>query len=158
MKPATAVLIAVIITSPAHGQAPLLTQRLDSGVVVRLHLMNGDVTRGRLLAPFARDSERVLFCYYPRTPCQSRLEPAARNLPVDAIRRMEVARGNRAGRGAAIGSVLGLVLANMAARLANDLAEQERVDVGAATVSGALGGALWGALIGSMFTVWRPAP
>ncbi len=56
--------VAVLLGATARAQAPLLTRPLDSGTLVRLHFLPGGVARGRLLTPFATDSQRILFRNY----------------------------------------------------------------------------------------------
>ena len=156
--PATLLVIGALVTGAAQGQGPRLTQAIDSGALIRLHLSSGDRVRGRVLAHFTSDSGQLVFCLYPRTPCRDLTEPAVRRLPAAAIQQIEVARGNHARQGAVIGGVAGALLGYTSATVGNGLCERQCADPGLVTLSGVISGVLWGALIGSTKPVWIAAP
>ena len=139
----------------SHAQM-VATQQIDSGSLIRFRLLNGETGRGRMLVSFYPGQEQLTFCHYPRTPCASVRDPATRNVTLNAISQLEVARGTRAGRGALIGSLAGVVLSNLSVRVVNGLCERQCADESAITLAGALGGAVWGAALGSTVPVWRP--
>jgi hypothetical protein len=143
--------------APAVAQTPV-PARLDSGTLVRLRLLDGSLVHGRLVRSFAADSQRVVVCPYRRPPCERVTEPAVRTVQTDLIKQLDIARGTRAGRGAAIGAGAGIVIALVMGPVIDGLSEQPRSDHGMLVLSGALGGAVWGAVIGSTVVVWAPPP
>lgn len=159
MKPlATLLLVWAVVVGAASGQAPRLTQPIDSGALIRLHLSSGDRVRGRLLVDFAPDDGQLIFCLYPRTSCRELTEPAVRRVPVAAAQQIEIARGGHAKKGAVIGGIVGTILGYASGTIGNGLCERECVNPGLLALGGLLNGMLWGALIGSTKPVWIVAP
>lgn len=137
----------------APAQTPPVTQPLDSGTLVRVHLSSGARLRGRLLARFAPTSDRIVFCRYPGNPCADPAAPGIATIPATSVARIDVAAGNRAALGAvggALGIVAGALLGNATIGAANDT----QVGTGGVLVGAALG-AVIGALAGSTDIVWR---
>ena len=148
-------LMAAAWTSRAPAQAPLLTQPLDSGTLVRLQLTSGDRLRGRLLAPLQPASERVELCRYPGNPCSDSTGEQTVATLSNAVR-LELAAGNHAVRGGvagALGIVAVALLANATVGAANDNTLSAGTVVSMAVVAGVIG-----ALAGSTDIVWRRAP
>jgi hypothetical protein len=153
------ILFAALLAAPAAAQ-PLVTQQLDSGALVRLHLLDGSLMRGRLVRPFAADSQRMVVCPYPQPPCAGVGAPVARSVEIDLVTQLEIAR-TRAGRGALIGAGAGILCGFIMGNVINGLSELgggKRVDPPVYALGFAVGGAVWGAVIGSTVTVWAPAP
>lgn len=156
-----AVLTACAAAAPgARAQNLPMTVPLDSGRLVRLRLDDGTVVRGRLLQPLAPESPEVAFCRYPAPPCRSIDLPRAVRLESRLVADLEVQRGTRLWRGAAIGAGVGAVFGLLTGSLYNGLCDSYGCGQPIAIwmFTQALGTALWGALFGSQGVVWGPAP
>ena len=150
--------LLLLVVPSVRAQVPLITQPLDSGTLVRAHLSNGSVVRGRLLAPLVPPAASLRLCLYPGRLCAGPLDDRTRTLPVSDVRFLEVADGTRARTGALVGAVVGVLMGEAVHGLAEGMCESAgcipprwRADL-----VGALGGALWGALLGAGFDAWRP--
>ena len=155
-------LLAALAAMPAAAQAPLVTERLDSGTVVRLRLRDGALERGRLLAPFGRDTAALALCPWPGLPCAAGDERRVRR-PSAEVLGIEVHHGTAWKAGAILGALLGVPLGLSLAELrygddeggTTPVTTSQRVRTAAAT---SVGFALLGAMIGEFFQIWRPAP
>jgi hypothetical protein len=149
--------------APCGSQTPLMRHELDSGRVVRLHLLSGPPEAGRLIAPFAPDSVTVRYCLYYASPCQSVTDATWRQRLTSDIARLEIKVGSRAARGFLIGSAACGIVWALVSPLAGwpDWTENPAyllVDfVGGAIVSAPVCGGT-GALIGAQQPVWGPPP
>jgi hypothetical protein len=147
-------------TRSASAQDRFLTVPLDSGALVRLHLDDGTVVRGRLLRPFAPDSTQLAYCRYPAPPCRHPDSPRVAHLDAALVSALEIQRGTRLWRGVAIGAGIGAALGWLAGSLYNGFCDY----VGCGTpislwmLSGTVQLGAWGALFGSQSVVWGPAP
>ena len=145
--------------APLPAQEPPAALALDSGRLVRLHLHDGTILRGRLLRAFTSDSGQLTFCPYPAPPCPRAGDSRIATLDADLVSAMEVQRGTRLWRGVAIGAGIGALLGGFVGWLENGLCD--RVGCGTPTslwvMSGAVQFGLWGALFGSQGVVWGPA-
>ncbi len=107
-------LAAVLVLGTAvslRAQQPLVRQTIDSGTLVRLHVMEDSTVRGRLLAPFAPGAPTIAFCRFPGPPCTSIDDPGAMMAwPVATVQHVDVARGNGGRTGAIIGLLIGTVI------------------------------------------------
>lgn len=159
--PMIVVLTACAAAAPAARAQDLpLTVPLDSGRLVRLHLDDGTVVRGRLLRPLAPGSPEVTFCRYPAPPCRSVEPPRAVRLDASLVAALEVNRGTRLWRGVAIGAGIGAALGWLTGYLYNGLCDSPGCGgpVAGWVMLGAIQFGAWGALFGSQGVVWGPAP
>ena len=164
--------LSLCLASHAPAQQPLVTRSLDSASVVRLRLASGQRVHAVLLSPFTSASDAVTFrpfvgdCGVPRAVCRIRT-------PSSEVRTIEVARGNRAGRGALIGGMIGGMIGLWLSAVGSnaDYAPCPPPSVGGGcgsrartpsalltTVAGAALGAGVGALFGRGSPSWEPAP
>jgi hypothetical protein len=159
MRRYTALLLGFFVATPLLAQEAREPLKLDSGTIVRLQWADGR-EKARLLAPFRWDSALVRYCRYPSPVCgESTLNPP-RMRPVGDLRRVEVRRGSRTGRGALIGAGFGtlgglLVLHTRGLSDAPALSRDEQI------LTLAVMAATWsalGALIGAASDNWAPAP
>jgi hypothetical protein len=155
MRRCATVFLGLLAATPLLAQEAREPLKLDSGTVVRLHWADGR-EKARLLAPFQWDSAVVRYCRYPSPVCgESTLNPP-RMRPVGDLRRVEVRRGSRTGRGALIGAGFGtlgalLVLHTQGLSDAPGLTRHEQI------VTVAVIAATWsalGALIGAASDNW----
>ena len=160
----TLVLAVAAVAAARNGaaQAPLVTQRLDSGTVVRLRLPDGVLERGRLLAPFARDSVAFSLCPWPGRPCAPADARAMRHPAADVLA-VEVHRGSAWRVGAVLGALLGVPVGLQFAQwdYAGDEGGGNPVTARQKTRSvlrTSVGFALFGAMIGEFIQVWDRAP
>jgi hypothetical protein len=113
MSPQTlAVLILGFGVSTLAAQQVPVSQPLDSGTVVRLGWREGSKRIGRLVAPLTPESDAVIYCRYPGSPCASGWSFSPETRPARDLLSVEVRRGGRAGRGAILG--LGVGIATLA--------------------------------------------
>jgi hypothetical protein len=153
------VLLLALGAVPAPAQRPPLTQRLDSGVVVRLRLLDGSRERARLFAPFAPESQAVSYCAWPGAPCE-RSGSHRVTRPAREVLGLEVHRGSQWKLGGIIGAVVGVPMGYSLISFSEfmgerRLSESERVRAIAGSV---VGWALFGVMIGEFFQRWGPAP
>lgn len=137
---------------PLRAQAPLVTQPLDSGMLVQMHFASGDSARGRLLARLGPDSRDIVFCRYPGNPCTALGSSGRRALPISGVVRLDRAVGAHTTRDALVGG-----LSMMAGALLGSAIYHAPPEPGIVLGLGALGTVL-GSLIGSWDLVWGPAP
>ena len=151
------------VVAPCRSQVPLVRHALDSGRVVRLHLLSGPPEVGRLIAPFAPDSATIRYCLYYASPCRSVANATWRERLASDVARIEIKVGSRAGRGFLIGSAACGVMWALVSPIAGwpdwtDNAAYFFVDfVGGAIASAPTCGGL-GALVGAQQPVWGPPP
>jgi len=152
-----ALVLAVLLGGGARGQAQLVTRVLDSSTVIRLHFAHGGSGQGSLLTPFGPTSTALVYC----SVLSSRCPPAQGVLvPRDAISRLDVQRGTRAGRGFLIGTAIAGVVVVPFFVIVGSLSEGETrggLIAKGVLVSVVVGGGL-GALIGHTDPKWVPAP
>ncbi len=142
--------------------APLVTQRLDSGTVVRLRLRGDVIEIGRLLAPFGRGSAAFTYCPWPGSPCAT---DASRQVvrPAREVLGLEVHRGSAWKTFAAIGAVLGVPMGLEFAQwrylddegVGGTVTPSQKIRTVLVTSAVV---ALFGAMIGEFFPLWGPAP
>ncbi len=149
-----------LLRAPAAGQQVLFTIPLDSGQLVRLHLDDGRLLRGRLLRPLTAQSPQVTFCRYPAPPCRDLVPHRVDSVSVATLADIEVARGTHLWRGAAIGAAIGVLWGVLAGAAYNGFCDSAEcgAPVPVWALTGAIGIGAWGALFGSQSTTWGPAP
>ena len=150
---------AALRASPGAAQAPLLTQPLDSGAVVRLRLRDGSREGAKLLAPFAPDSQSFSYCRWPALPCVRGGERYVTR-PARDVLGVEIHRGSQWKLGGIVGALAGVPMGFELIALSEFMGEQslsgsERFRAIAGSV---VGWALYGAMIGEFFQRWGPAP
>lgn len=157
----TLLLVGAVV--PCWSQTVLVRQALDSGRVVRLHLVRGAPETGRLIAPFAADSTTFRYCLYYAPPCGSSADATWRQRPASDIVRLEIKVGSRALRGFAIGSLACGLVWGLVSPVAGwpdwtDNPAYLLIDIlgGAIAMAPTCGGV--GALIGAQQPVWGPPP
>jgi hypothetical protein len=79
---------ALVAALPA--QVPLVTQSLDSGVVVRLHFAGGGTGEGRLVFPYAPGAASVQYCPLPYARCDA---GQVTSTDARAVTRIDVGQG-----------------------------------------------------------------
>jgi len=152
------VLLAIAVRAAGAGaQGVLLTQPLDSGILVRAQLVGGGRVQGRLLSRLGPSDRGIEMCRYPGSPCTSTAPPGREIvLPLSNVTRLEIAVGSRTWRGALVGglsALLGAVVGD--AVLAGGAARRGYPGV---LVGCLASGAVLGAILGSTEIVWGPAP
>ena len=153
-----AVFLAALAARPAPAQQPLLTQPLDSGVVVRLRLRDSSREGAKLLTRFGPDSDTLSYCRWPALPCTLGSERHVVR-PAAAVLGLETYRGSRAKLGAIIGAIVGVpmgfVVISIAEYEEHPHSDSQRFRAVAGSI---VGHALFGAMIGMFFQRWGPAP
>ncbi|HUL04494.1 MAG TPA: hypothetical protein VLV16_14835 [Gemmatimonadales bacterium] len=135
------------------------TTRIDSGKVVRIHLMTKASVDGRLVEAFMPASSQLIFCRYPGTPCASATDPHVRTIGVGEVARLEVAQGNHLFKGAVIGTLIGAAVAGSLALVASGACEEDCAEGRERFILSTVGlGLGLGILFGWQSSVWKPAP
>jgi hypothetical protein len=145
----------VLAPTNAHAQQPLVSSTLSRGTIVRIHLRDGELHRGRLVAPFAPDSTALRYCPYPAAPCTLG-DPRRTTVPAFNIIGIDRHAGSNGSRGALVG-----FLAGLGTSLAVHLADGELPNFSdpistGLTVSSSGIGALIGLMIGGGQHRWVP--
>jgi len=142
-------------TTGLPAQAPARPFKLDSGTVVRLQLHSGIREKGKLLSPYAPESNRIRYCHYPAPPCQVG-DDRYREQPTSDLSNVEVRRGTAWLPGLVIGGVVGAVFGSLIVGFSESVGdvplstgEKARAIAGGTLVFGGLG-----ALVGSAFERW----
>lgn len=146
--------------APLSAQDPLLYLPLDSATTVRLHLTDGRRITGRLVAPFAPDSTRFVYCASAHGPCGGVGASRVRVVPITDVTAVETRRGSRATPGALIGALVTVGGAAIFCAL-TDTGGCDPAHGGFFSyvlLPAALTGAGLGALVGSSISVWARAP
>jgi len=142
----------------AQEPATLPAQTIDSGALVRMHLISGDTVCGRLLARLAPTSARVVYCRYPGSPCSDSTAPGFRRQPVGSIRLLELGVHPRPiWAYAALGGVMGVGSAWLAQQTLGRLCDEGQCRP-VPWLPLALAGIVWGVVYASESVTWRPAP
>jgi hypothetical protein len=151
--------LAALDARPIMAQAPLLTQPLDSGAVIRLRLRDGSREGAKLLTRFAPDSQSFSYCRWPALPC---VRGGERHVvrPAREVLGVEIHRGSQWKLGGIVGALAGVPMGFELIALSEFMGEQslsgpERFRAIAGSV---VGWALFGAMIGEFFQRWGPAP
>ena len=158
MRSAALAALALAVAAPAGAQALVLIP-LDSGTAVRLQIEAGPKITGRLLAPFAEDSTRFLYCPTLRGTCDG-VKFSQRTTLAANVSRVEMQTGTRATRGAFMGAGIALGTALAACTLIDDLGcdpTNGSFFTYVALPVGFLGAGI-GALIGGTVPKWSVAP
>jgi len=150
---------AALRASPGAAQAPLLTQPLDSGAVVRLRLRDGSREGAKLLTRFSLDSDTLSYCRWPALPCTLGSERHVVR-PAAAVLGLETYRGSRAKLGAIIGAIVGVPMGFVAVELVKFGEERDPGTARSVRIvaGSSVGWAVFGAMIGAFFQRWGPAP
>ena len=156
----TAILLAGA-TAPLTAQRPLLSQPLDSGVVVRLRLGAGTREAGRLITPFAPHSTALRYCPWPARPCAVGDDRYIVR-PASTVLALEVRRGSYARVGAAIGAGLGVgvglfVVGGGISTETGSTARLRGLPLVASAAASLVAVGAFGAMIGSAFSRWEVA-
>jgi hypothetical protein len=139
----------------------LLSQPLDSGVVVQVRLGAGAREAGRLVTPFAPDSTALRYCPWPARPCAVGDDRYIVR-PASTVLALEVRRGSYARVGAVIGTALGVLVGVFLATggVSTDTgstATLRGVPLVLSATASVAGVGAFGAMIGSAFSRWEVA-
>ena len=154
------VLLLVAVLAPAGvSQTPLLTQPIDSGMLVRMRTADQGQVRGRLLARFGPASDRIIFCRYPGNPCLDSTALGRVARPAASVFELEVATGSHWAGGALVGGLSGLGAGLLYGAINRGLCDSSScLNSGRFTVGAVLFGMFWGAIVGSTSIRWGAAP
>jgi hypothetical protein len=148
--------------APLPAQRPLLSQPLDTGVVVRLHLGVRSREDGRLVSSFAPDSTVFRYCRWPARPCAVG-DRGYVVRPASAVVALEIRRGSYARVGGVVGCVVGagVALFVLGGGFTTETGSTGRLRglplVASSAASFVTIGAI-GAMIGSAVSRWELAP
>ncbi len=152
----------LLLLLPATGiaqQAPVV----DSGALVRVALDAGLPRVGRLAMAWSAERPALFLC--PQNErCRALSDSVVAWIPAERVRRVEVARGDRSLRGAAIGAAIGVtagfIVAHYLGRIecSDCSGGNDGVAVGVTVPLGGILFGLLGAGIGAGQPIWRPVP
>jgi hypothetical protein len=143
---------------PLWPQEALVRQTLDSGTVLRLHLQDARMEKGKLLTPFTPDDTIFHYCRYPAPPCAVGDNRYVER-PAWDVSSVDIRSGTRIWWGVGIGVPIGLAWSYMTVGLI-EYGRETNVGTGEAIRITLLSTAVWaglGALIGAGIDVWKPA-
>ena len=154
-----AVAVALALPARASAQDVPSPPLLDSGRLVRARLRDGQILRGRLIAPFPGDNSRLVLCLSPGRPCTWQDSVNLRRVSGRSLVGLELYARTRAPEGAVIGAILGIALGYAAHGFAESMCESKGCagsTIGTVVPSVAIMGIL-GAVIGTGWSRWQRA-
>lgn len=106
-----AMLMLFPLLTSATAQTSPVSQPIDSGVLVRLHLVSDSALQGRLVRAFTPGMAPISLYRFPGSPCTDVRDPGlVAPIRVVGIRRIDVSQHSQWLRGGVIGGLIGLVL------------------------------------------------
>ena len=103
-----ALMLALAINGRA--QIPASAEPIDSGTLVRLHLLSDSIVRGRLIGRLVPPAATIVLCRFPGPPCTATTDPGVARWPLASVQQLEVSKGSAVKTGAVIGFLIGLVV------------------------------------------------
>lgn len=104
----SALMLALAVNGRA--QIPANAEPIDSGTLVRLHLVGDSIVRGRLVGPLVPAASTIVLCRFPGPPCTATTDPGVAMWPLTSVRQLEVAKGSAVKTGVVVGFLIGLVV------------------------------------------------
>ena len=104
--------VALMFALAVNGRAqiPASAAPIDSGTLVRLHLLGDSIVRGRLIGPLVPPESTIVLCRFPGPPCTATTDPGIAMWPLTSVRQLEVSKGSAAKTGVVVGFLIGLVV------------------------------------------------